>query len=634
MADDSGQPDGEAVGAPLLAYLRAFAAAIGVARLLGAIALVLGCSALDSAGLLMLVPMLQLVGGGATSAAAPAVHWLADHGLQPGLGAVLLLFLALVWLRVAASKYRDITLMRLRTRYVDATRERLEAALAHAAWPFLLRLRHADVTHVLFDSLTKLNQGTHYLMQGLAGFGMGLASVSVALVVAPGLTLAVLVPILTLALLLGRKLGVVVALGGRAGLAQRQALSASRDFLSGLKLIKAHAAEASHLATFKLRAQALAQQQQAFLAHQAAARGWFEVGGSLVLAAAVYGASSWGGMSLPELVVVVLVFARLLPVVREGHMQVQQLSHMLPAYVEVTAWLRRCELAAEGGDGVDGRTPALGPVVPEAPPTPPAWAAGGSEIRFDGVSFRFDATAAWAVADLTLCLKAGTTTVLAGASGAGKTTLVDLALGLLAPTQGTVKVGGQVLAGDSVRQWRHCVAYVAQDPYLFPGSIRQNLCWLAGPLDDAALWAALVSADAEDFVRGLPQGLDHVLGERGEGLSGGQRQRLALARALLLQPRLLVLDEPTSHLDNESHRRVQATIDGLRGRFTILQVAHRLEAARNADLIVVMQGGRVVQQGNWEALTGTPGVFLQLQRLSADAPPATSLEPHGMGATD
>ena len=167
---------------------------------------------------------------------------------------------------------------------------------------------------------------------------------------------------------------------------------------------------------------------------------------------------------------------------------------------------------------------------------------------------------------------------------------------MLAPSSGSLLVDGEALiGGDAPCRWRASVAYVAQDTYLFPGSIRANLCWLSGPRSDAEIWSALEQADAAPFVTALTDGLDHPLGERGEGLSGGQRQRLALARALLCRPELLVLDEVTSQLDTETEERVFGALDRLRGQLTILVVAHRAAASRHADRTIVMEGGRVIR---------------------------------------
>ena len=560
----------------LRAYAQDLVQRLGAGRLARALALVLVGTLLESTGLLLLVPLLQLING---QASTPALQWLLERGLQPSLGVVLLLFVALMLLRAWVGRRRELDLLTLRLDYVDALRSQLESALAMASWPFLVRLKHAEVMHLLFDQLGRINLGTHQLMQLLSGIGLGLASLLVMAVVAPAWTLALLLPFALLVWALRRRLAETAAMGSRFGQRQREMMATARDFLAGLKLVKAHAVEGQHLAELARRAATLREEQLQFARHQAGTRGGFEVGSALVLCALLYVAARWGRLALPELLLIVLVFSRLLPVLREGQMQLQQLAHMLPALHEMRDWIAHCQLAREE------RQPAPGPRQ-----------ALRTELRFEGVSLHYGDERPAALLDVTLTLKAGTTTVLMGASGAGKTTLADVALGLLAPSSGCLRIDGEPLtASDARRRWRASVAYVAQDTYLFPGSIRANLCWLSGSRSDAEIWSALGQADAAPFVTALTDGLDHPLGERGEGLSGGQRQRLALARALLCRPELLVLDEVTSQLDTETEERVFGALDRLRGQLTILVVAHRAAASRHADRTIVMEGGRVIR---------------------------------------
>ncbi len=556
-------------------YLADLTACVGAPRLARAVIILLCGTVAESLGLLLLVPLLQLVDGQAKTA---ALQWLLGHGVQPTLGAVLALFVALMLLRSWLARWRDLELMALRLQYVDALRSRLESSLAMASWQFLVRLRHADVMHLMFDQLGRISLGTHQLMLLLCGLGLGLASLLVVLVIAPAWTLALVLPFAALAWLLRRRLALAADLGSRFGLGQRDLMAAARDFLAGLKLVKAHAVEDRHLAELGRRATALRDQLLHFAQHQSRTRGWFEVGGALLLSTLLYGAAEWGRMALPELLLIVLVFSRLLPVLRDAQLQMQQLSHMLPAFHELQGWTRNCQAA------VEARPPLPGPrlVLRQA-------------LGLDTVSLRYRADGPAALSGLSLELKAGTTTALMGASGSGKTTLADVAMGLLMPSSGSVSVDGVRLTGsDSLQRWRGSVAYVAQDTYLFAGSIRDNLCWLSGPRSDVQIWSALAQSDAAAFVLALASGLDHHLGERGEGLSGGERQRLALARALLCEPELLVLDEVTSQLDPESEERVLQTLAGLRGTMTILAIAHRPAASRHADRTIVLEGGRVL----------------------------------------
>ncbi|MGH9173140.1 MAG: ABC transporter ATP-binding protein, partial [Vicinamibacterales bacterium] len=207
-----------------------------------------------------------------------------------------------------------------------------------------------------------------------------------------------------------------------------------------------------------------------------------------------------------------------------------------------------------------------------------------------------------AVRQLDMAIRQGTLTALVGASGAGKSTVADLLLGLLTPTEGQILVDGQPLTPDRLKAWRSQVGYVPQDTFLVHDTVRANLLWARPEASESDLWQALHLAAADEFVAGLAEGLDTVIGDRGLLISGGERQRLAFARALLRKPRLLILDEATNALDAENQSRIQRAIERLRHTTTIVMITHRLSTVRSADMIHVMDAGRLVDSGAWTEL--------------------------------
>ena len=258
------------------------------------------------------------------------------------------------------------------------------------------------------------------------------------------------------------------------------------------------------------------------------------------------------------------------------------------------------------------RSPVVSPAQPAAAP---AWRAG-SAVRFEGVRFHYPSRPATpALGGFDLQVAPGETVALVGPSGAGKTTVFQLLLRFYDPQQGTIALDGVPVAEWKLQELRSRIGLVPQEPVIFSASALENIRYGRPDATDAEVHAAAQGAFAHDFIRALPEGYDTFLGERGVRLSGGQRQRIAIARAMLKNPALLLLDEATSALDAESERMVQAALESAMRDRTTLVIAHRLATVQQADRIVVLDHGRIVEAGRHEALLGRGGVYARLAAL-------------------
>jgi ABC-type bacteriocin/lantibiotic exporter with double-glycine peptidase domain len=238
------------------------------------------------------------------------------------------------------------------------------------------------------------------------------------------------------------------------------------------------------------------------------------------------------------------------------------------------------------------------------------------KIELQDITFTYPGSHSPAISNICLSVPPGTSVAIVGSSGSGKTTLIDLLLGVLLPDIGKVLISGYSPA-DAVVRWPGAISYVPQDVIINSGTVRENVA-LGYPIStakDGLVLEALNVAHLTEFVSRLPKGLDTEVGEKGSRISGGQRQRLGIARAMFTKPNLLVLDEATSSLDGETEANVSEAIHSLRGLTTVVVIAHRLSTVKSADLVLYIDGGKIVAKGTFEEVRKSVSDFDKQARL-------------------
>ncbi|MEM7688744.1 MAG: ABC transporter ATP-binding protein [Pseudomonadota bacterium] len=544
----------------------------------------------EGISLFLLIPLVLLIdqAGESTLTEIPLIGETLVR-LNPSLEVLLVGFVALIIFQAVIVRVKSIYLLQTVLKAIETMRLRYFAHAGGARWDVLQNARVSDLhnmitreasrVQVALQSLTTLLQSgilllTYFLLAAIVSLPMALVAAGFGLVI-----LVILLPLRRRATRYGHEMTELYQ-------GENQTLL---DFLTGLKVAKSFVVEDSYALRFAAQLRALRTSMIGLVRLTSVSTMAFQVLSACAAVSFIWVAVQIVQIELANLIVLLLIFIRLAPRFNAIQEALQSLLANLPAYENMRAQTRYYQQQAEPRQGE-------GQVAPHF----------AGSIRFDRVSLTYPGADRPALDAVSFEIVEGRFTALIGPSGSGKSTVSDLLMGLLRPSEGTIFIDDEPLTDANRRAWRGSIAFVPQEPFLMNDTVASNLRIAKPDASDEDLWEVLGRAKASGFMEALPNGLETIVGERGTRFSGGERQRIALARALLRKPSLLILDEATSALDWENQKDIARDIEGMRGELTILTIAHRPSMIRFADDVIAMEAGKVTEQKAYEALLRDP----------------------------
>jgi ATP-binding cassette subfamily C protein len=540
-------------------------------RLWLALALMILGALAEGFGLLLIVPLASIAIDGGDPRLLRFAPWAAEWSANQRFGAALALFVAAMAARSVLLFGRDVLLARLASGYEANLRLRAAATLASRGWPFASGIGQAGMQALLLGDVPRAAQAISDVQAMAVGATMLIVALLLTTFLSPALTLVALLFLAVAYSLSARLMRRGVASGFAISEAMDAAAGSGFRLHAGLKAALAQGTVPAFIAEYRSSLDASAGQYTRFVEHYSSARQMAAFGAAL--AAAVLMLVGVRGLDLPfpVLVASLVLFARM-----SGPAQLLQNSALQAA------------ASAPAFAAIERRLGKLRQAPSRQPPNEPLqW----SRVELDDA--QFEHPSGLGVTGATLEIERGEWIGIRGASGAGKTTLVDIIAGLLPPKRGAIRVDGEPLEGELLEKWRGAIAYVGQEGSVFSDSVRGNLLAEGATADEVDLWQALETVGLGQRIRAFEAGQNENVGDRGNQLSGGERQRLVLARALLRKPSLLILDEATAALDPDAEAQLIERLKAMNPRPAAIVVAHRNSTLGHCDSVISIQHGIV-----------------------------------------
>jgi ABC-type multidrug transport system fused ATPase/permease subunit len=565
-------------------------------------------SLLEGVGIFLIVPLIGSAGIlNVNLGEIQGVSWLFTFFMDlPNEMKIPIILSIYIFLVIGQSIFQQKQMMlniKIHQGFIGHLREETYKTILHANWSFFLKKRKTDIINTMTSELNRVSGGTNMFLQFITSIIFTLIQVGIALWISTFMTLFVLFFGISLMFLSKKFIKDSNEVGQETIELSQSYLSGITDHFNGIKEIKSNTLENSHIGWIQVLSRKIENNIIQLVKIKTNSQLLFKVVSAFLTAAFIYSSIQLLGTKPTQLVLIFAIFSRLWPRISGIQANLEYLGSIIPSLKVLMDLEEECQLSSENLKQVGKKL-----IIQEG-------------LECQNVSFRyFSDNSAYALHNIDLKIPANKMTAIVGPSGAGKSTLIDILMGLNIPEEGSVLIDDQFLTSDNLLSLRKSISYVPQDPFLFNSSIRENLCIIKKDATEKEIWEALEFAVAAEFVRKLPNGLDTIIGDRGIRLSGGERQRIVLARAILRNPSILVLDEATSALDTENEKKIQAALERLKGKMTIIVIAHRISTIRNADQVIVLNDGKIIQSGEYDQLANEKrGMFSTLLGKQVEA---------------
>lgn len=562
---------------------------------------------MSGTGILMLVPLLSLSGILPSMDSSNFIlksfqGFFSTFPHNVNLFLILVLFICIICIQSILNMYTSILNTEITQEFSKNLRIELFQNIIYSKWLCLSNKRLSDLTNSFTMEISRVSYGTLQLLTVVSQIITALIQIAIAFMISAPVTLLVIINGIILFLFMNTFLKESKKLGKSLLKINRELQLQVTEHLNSVREIKSYGVEKNQIDKFEELNTQMKNNFLGFTRIQSKPDLIYKISSAIIISLFFYTSVVFLKVNPSKLLIIIIIFGRLWPIFSSFQNSLQNIFVMLPSFDNITKLNREFSLNSEI---VNSAADAL-----------------KSEnhfkfnncIEFKNINFKYTAED-YILKNINLKIPHKSFTAIVGSSGSGKSTLANILMGLITPQEGSITIDSHPLTENNIMDWRNNLAYVSQDPFIFNATIKENLLRFNPNAKDEDIYKALRLSYAEEFVKKLPSGIDTIIGDRGVKLSGGERQRIVLARALLRNPSILILDEATSSLDVENESKIQKSIEELRGKLTLIVIAHRLSTIKNSDNIVVIKDGTIIEEGNYENLNKSGGYFSELLNI-------------------